>query len=120
VVGVIIGGAWSGSATTHFSAVIQRSSHFVCCFALSLTTLKWNRYLYTTSSLCTHFYLSLVLSSTQWHYSGQACLDVGHMSVLDTDPTLTFIITLNCIIFLNYYWCRCVGVRVVSVFVLDS
>jgi hypothetical protein len=62
----------------------------------------------------------LVLSSTQWHYSGQACLDVGHMSVLDTDLTLTFIITLNCIIFSNYYWCRCIGVRVVSCLCLCS
>jgi hypothetical protein len=39
VVGVIIiGGAWSGSATTHFSAVIQRSSHFVALLSLSLNS----------------------------------------------------------------------------------
>jgi hypothetical protein len=36
------------------------------------------------------------------------------VSVSMSDIDTTLMITLNYIIFLNYYQCRCVGVRVVS------
>jgi len=39
---------------------------------------------------------------------------VGHASVSDTDTDTTPMITLNYIIFSNYYPCRRVGVSVVS------
>ena len=46
--------------------------------------------------------------------SDYVCPGVGHASVSDTDTILTPIITLNYVIFSNYYRCRSVGVHIVS------
>lgn len=53
-----------------------------------------------------------------WRLLGLGVYGVGHVLVSDSYTTPTFMITLNYIIFLNYYRCCCVSVRVVSASVL--